>query len=78
MIRCPKGNAAEMVARKLESKIKEHTASARGSSHLFSGGEGSNAWSSNRPREHHRPVRSFDEYTADPTLNSVDPSRSKC
>lgn len=49
VIRCPKGNAAEMVARKLEGKIKEHIASARGSSHLFSGGEGSQAWSNNRP-----------------------------
>ena len=48
VIRCPRGNAAEMVARKLENRIQEHIATAKGSSNLFTGG-GGNAWSANRP-----------------------------
>ncbi|CAO1639043.1 unnamed protein product [Sympodiomycopsis kandeliae] len=40
IIRCPRGNAAELVARKLEGKLREHVASARGSSNLFSGDGG--------------------------------------
>jgi hypothetical protein len=48
VIRCPRGNAAEMVARKLESRIQEHIATSKGVTNLFSGG-GGNAWSTNRP-----------------------------
>lgn len=48
VIRCPKGNAAEMVARKLESRIQEHIATSKGATNLFTGGSGS-AWSTNRP-----------------------------
>ncbi|TQS31920.1 hypothetical protein Golomagni_07781, partial [Golovinomyces magnicellulatus] len=51
IIRSPRGNAAELVARKLESKIREHMTSSRGGSNLFSesasGGQAS--WSSSRP-----------------------------
>lgn len=50
VIRCPRGNAAEMVARKLEGKIQEHVATSKGSSNLFSGNaSATNAWSSSRP-----------------------------
>lgn len=50
VIRCPRGNAAEMVARKLEGRIQEHIATAKGATNLFSAGSGgANAWSSNRP-----------------------------
>ncbi|UZJ51483.1 hypothetical protein CBS101457_000803 [Exobasidium rhododendri] len=48
VIRCPRGNAAEMVARKLESRIQEHIATSKGATNLFSGG-GGNVWSTNRP-----------------------------
>jgi hypothetical protein len=48
VIRCPSGNAAEMVARKLENRIQEHIATSKGATNLFSGG-GGNAWSNNRP-----------------------------
>lgn len=48
VIRCPPGNAAEMVARKLESRIQEHIATSKGATNLFSGGSG-NTWSNNRP-----------------------------
>lgn len=40
IIRCPRGNAAELVARKLEGKLRDHVSSARGASNLFSGDGG--------------------------------------
>lgn len=52
IIRSPRGNAAELVARKLESKIRDHITSSRGGSNLFSEAAGSGAsssWSSSRP-----------------------------
>lgn len=52
IIRSPRGNAAELVARKLESKIREHITSSRGGSNLFSeaaGSAGHPSWSSSRP-----------------------------
>ncbi|PWZ02687.1 Sec1-like protein [Testicularia cyperi] len=52
IIRCPRGNAAELVARKLESKIREHVTSSRGGTNLFSeaaGASGNPSWSSTRP-----------------------------
>lgn len=52
IIRSPRGNAAELVARKLESKIREHITSSRGGSNLFSeavGSAGPASWSSSRP-----------------------------
>ncbi|SPO19998.1 related to SLY1 protein [Ustilago trichophora] len=52
IIRSPRGNAAELVARKLESKIREHITSSRGGSNLFSeaaGSAGHASWSSSRP-----------------------------
>ncbi|GAK62335.1 sly1 vesicle trafficking sec1-like protein [Moesziomyces antarcticus] len=51
IIRSPRGNAAELVARKLESKIREHMTSSRGGSNLFSEGAsgGQASWSSSRP-----------------------------
>ncbi|KAJ1031751.1 hypothetical protein NDA13_002140 [Ustilago tritici] len=52
IIRSPRGNAAELVARKLESKIREHITSSRGGSNLFSeaaGSVGHPSWSSSRP-----------------------------
>lgn len=52
IIRSPRGNAAELVARKLESKIREHITSSRGGSNLFSEAAGSAShpsWSSSRP-----------------------------
>ncbi|KAN0063034.1 Vesicle trafficking between the ER and Golgi [Thecaphora frezii] len=50
IIRSPKGNAAELVARKLESKLREHLTSARGSGNLFSeGGSGAQLWNQSRP-----------------------------
>ncbi|KAJ9476839.1 Protein SLY1 [Pseudozyma hubeiensis] len=52
IIRSPRGNAAELVARKLETKIREHITSSRGGSNLFSEAAGSGAhssWSSSRP-----------------------------
>lgn len=51
IVRCPRGNAAEMVARKLEGKIQDHIAQSKSSSNLFSG-QASNAWSSHRPSEY--------------------------
>ncbi|SNX81650.1 related to SLY1 protein [Melanopsichium pennsylvanicum] len=50
IIRCPRGNAAELVARKLESKIREHITSSRGGSNLFSeAAGGATSWSPSRP-----------------------------
>ena len=52
IIRSPRGNAAELVARKLESKIREHITSSRGGTNLFSeaaGSAGQASWSSSRP-----------------------------
>lgn len=58
IIRCPRGNAAELVARKLEGKLRDHVSSARGASNLFSGdggaagaagGYGSSARAASRP-----------------------------
>ncbi|SPO20912.1 related to SLY1 protein [Ustilago trichophora] len=52
IIRSPRGNAAELVARKLESKIREHITSSRGGSNLFSeaaGSAGHASWTSSRP-----------------------------
>lgn len=59
IIRCPRGNAAELVARKLEGKLRDHLAAARGggpganlfagSSDQSTGGFGSSSWSAQRP-----------------------------
>lgn len=55
IIRCPRGNAAELVARKLEGKLKDHMSTAKGSSNLFTGGGnegglvGSSSWNQQRP-----------------------------
>ena len=53
IIRSPRGNAAELVARKLEGKLRDHMSSTRGGSDLFGGGaadaSGRNAWSGQRP-----------------------------
>ncbi|KDN48219.1 Sec1-like protein [Tilletiaria anomala UBC 951] len=54
IIRSPRGNAAELVARKLEGKLRDHMSGTRGSSDLFGGGgdaaAGSlSAWSAQRP-----------------------------
>ncbi|EST09950.1 Sec1-like protein [Kalmanozyma brasiliensis GHG001] len=50
IIRSPRGNAAELVARKLESKIREHITSSRGGTNLFSESSASHpSWSSSRP-----------------------------
>ena len=51
IIRCPRGNAAELVGRKLEGRLREHISSARGSAHLFSGESAGSAWGSSRPCE---------------------------
>ncbi|KAG9076705.1 Vesicle trafficking between the ER and Golgi [Ceratobasidium sp. UAMH 11750] len=53
-IRCPRGNAAEMIARKLESKIRDHlhgssTARSSGGPGLFSQSEGSGLGGLSRP-----------------------------
>ncbi|KAL8279287.1 hypothetical protein RQP46_008324 [Phenoliferia psychrophenolica] len=40
LIRAPRGNAAEMVARKLDSRLRDHVASSRGGN-VFSGSSGS-------------------------------------
>ncbi|EPQ28845.1 uncharacterized protein PFL1_03648 [Pseudozyma flocculosa PF-1] len=50
IIRSPKGNAAELVARKLESKLREHMTSARGAGNLFSEStSGAQSWNTSRP-----------------------------
>lgn len=49
IIRAPRGNAAEMVARKLDSRLRDHMASSRGVN-AFSGGVGGDG-SFGRPRE---------------------------
>lgn len=61
VIRCPRGNAAELVARKLEGRLKDHVTSARGTgNNLFAQGDsssnatpgpsyGSASWQSARP-----------------------------
>ena len=35
IIRCPRGNAAELVARKLEGKLRDHMSTSKGASNLF-------------------------------------------
>lgn len=55
IIRCPRGNAAELVARKLEGKLRDHMSTSKGSSNLFAsasaeaGGFGSSTWAAQRP-----------------------------
>ncbi|CAO1614546.1 unnamed protein product [Parajaminaea phylloscopi] len=55
IIRSPRGNAAELVARKLEGKLRDHMSTSKGSSNLFAsasaeaGGFGSSAWAASRP-----------------------------
>lgn len=59
VIRCPRGNAAELVARKLEGRLKDHVTSSRGTGNnvFASAGEGStagptygsSAWQAQRP-----------------------------
>lgn len=46
IIRAPRGSAAELVARKLESKLREHTSGPRGATGLFAG---AGAWNTSRP-----------------------------
>lgn len=51
LIRAPRGNAAEMVARKLDSRLRDHVASSRGGN-VFSGSSGSGGDGAfGRPRE---------------------------
>ena len=70
IIRSPRGNAAELVARKLEGKLRDHMASSRGQSELFAGGgagggaSSSAAWTGQRPREL-RLATSFPTHSAD-------------
>ena len=53
-IRCPRGNAAEMVAQKLEQKIRDQiSGSTRGGSSVFAQGE-SGIGGLTRPREYYR------------------------
>ncbi|KAI5479755.1 Golgi transport protein Sly1 [Pseudohyphozyma bogoriensis] len=40
LIRAPRGNAAEMVARKLDARLRDHVASSRGGNAFTAGGEG--------------------------------------
>lgn len=47
LIRAPRGNAAEMVARKLDARLRDHLATGR-NSNLFSAGSDN---SFGRPRE---------------------------
>lgn len=50
IIRAPRGSAAELVARKLEAKLREQTAGSRGATGLFaSSNAGTAAWMNNRP-----------------------------
>lgn len=59
IIRCPRGNAAELVARKLESRLRDHMSTVRGAANLFAGSGtapdgttvsfGSSAWAAQRP-----------------------------
>lgn len=50
IIRAPRGSAAELVARKLEAKLREQTGGSRGATGLFaSGSAGTAAWNNNRP-----------------------------
>lgn len=55
IIRSPRGNAAELVARKLDGKLRDHMSTSKGASNLFAsasadaGGFGSSAWAASRP-----------------------------
>lgn len=50
IIRAPRGRAAELVARKLEAKLREQTAGSRGATGLFApGSAGAAAWNHTRP-----------------------------
>jgi hypothetical protein len=53
IIRCPRGNAAELVSRKLESRLKDHMSTVRGVGNLFTAdgsvNVGSSAWAASRP-----------------------------
>lgn len=49
-IRAPRGNAAELVARKLEAKVREQLAGSRGVNGLFaSSAQASGSWNQSRP-----------------------------
>lgn len=50
VIRAPRGSAAELVARKLEAKLREQTAGSRGATGLFApSSAGTAAWNNTRP-----------------------------
>lgn len=49
ILRAPRGGAAELVARKLESKLREHMAGPRGATGLFAASMSSATWSKERP-----------------------------
>lgn len=49
IIRAPRGSAAELVARKLEAKLREQLAGARSAIGLFSGSDSSSSWGASRP-----------------------------
>ena len=50
IIRAPRGSAAELVARKLEAKLREQTAGSRSATGLFApGSAGAAAWNHTRP-----------------------------
>ncbi|WFD35598.1 Vesicle trafficking between the ER and Golgi [Malassezia cuniculi] len=49
IIRAPRGSAAELVAHKLESKLREQLSGARSANGLFSGGDSGSAWGASRP-----------------------------
>lgn len=49
VIRAPRGSAAELVARKLEAKLREQTAGSRGATGLFAQAAGNAAWNQSRP-----------------------------
>lgn len=49
IIRAPRGSAAELVARKLESKLREQSSQSRTATGLFAGGGASTAWTKERP-----------------------------
>lgn len=56
IIRAPRGNAAEMVARKLDSRLRDHIASSRGGN-VFSNSSGGPDGGFGRPRTSLTPVK---------------------
>ena len=49
IIRAPRGSAAELVARKLEAKLRDQLTGARSANGLFAGGDTGSAWGTSRP-----------------------------